>query len=82
MFLLQEKYHAWQIIGEGGLHPRPPVPTALKEIMLWGKEMVSSHQPNQVNLDILLSFLQNWHEILIKITVNSHDRRTKMKLTF
>ena len=38
--------------------------------------MVSSYQPNRrVNLEILLNFLQNWDEILIKISANLHDRR-------
>ena len=41
--------------------------------------MVSSYQPNRgpVNLEILHSFLQNWDEILIKISANLHDRRHK-----
>ena len=41
--------------------------------------MVSSYQHNQgpVNLESLHSFLQNWDEILIKISANFHDRRHK-----
>ena len=35
-----------------------------------------STQPES-QLEILLNFLQNWDEILIKISANLHDRRHK-----